>query len=408
MSKGDGFLRMRNGIMPHLERGWMDEHMFTAYTIMLAKCDYATGIWKGSADALVAAVGGQWSVRTAQDVIRRLSLGLYITSKHERGKRGNYPILINNYEPQKGQMKGKRLRKTTTRLWSEHRDPTSNEPESDATNGVTSGKVTREVTQEATQPIAGNQDSLSASLQASNPTPQDRTQDQNQVNKEASEASFASLTTLDAAGGRNQNQPEVFEQERKQDQHLPEVCWQEATPTAKALFDAVYPVRTDQLLARELRYAQRAADILDACGVIPGPLVRYNKSHKRGRLVFHSCRQVLSALQSHDMRIVNDWLTHDGRGCPACKGGLECVQKQTPPPAPIKFDYRAITKEEERRFTKDFRGEGWEVGALNRLTRDNGWPIWGFNAAILHVLKTRTNPISYDDFLALAQSVPQP
>jgi hypothetical protein len=408
MSKGDGFLRMRNGIMPHLERGWMDEQMFTAYTIMLAKCDYATGIWKGSADALVAAVGGQWSVRTAQEVIRRLSLGLYITSKHERGKRGNYDVLINNYEPQKGPMKGKRLRKTTTRLWSEHRDQALNKAESDATNGVTSGKVTREVTQEVTQPIAGNQDSLSASLQASNPTPQDQTQDQNQVNKEASEASFASLTTHATAGGRNQNQPEVLDQERKQEQHLPEVCWQEATPTAKALFEAVYPVCTDQLLARELRYAQSAADILDACRVIPGPLVRYNKSHKKGRLVFRSCRQVLSALQSDDMKIVNDWLTHDGRGCPACKGGLEYAEKQTPPPAPIKFDYRAMTKEEERRFTKDFRGEGWEHGALNRLVKDHGWPKCVFDAAILHVLKTRTSPISYDEFLALAQSVPQP
>ena len=87
---------------------------------------------------------------------------------------------------------------------------------------------------------------------------------------------------------------------------------------------------------------------------------------------------------------------------------MEYAEKQTPPPAPIKFDYRAMTKEEERRFTKDFRGEGWEHGALTRPTRDDSWPKWAFDAAILQVLKTRTNPISYDDFLALAQSVPQP
>ena len=55
---------------------------------------------------------------------------------------------------------------------------------------------------------------------------------------------------------------------------------------------------------------------------------------------------------------------------------MEYAEKQTPPPAPIKFDYRAMTKEEERRFTKDFRGEGWEHGALTRLTRDDGWPKW--------------------------------
>jgi hypothetical protein len=95
------------------------------------------------------------------------------------------------------------------------------------------------------------------------------------------------------------------------------------------------------------------------------------------------------------------------RGCPACKDGLFYAERQTPAPAPIKFDYRAITKEEERRFTNDFRGEGWEVGALKRLLKDHGWPKWAFDAAILHVLKTRTNPISYDDFLALARSVPE-
>jgi hypothetical protein len=185
------------------------------------------------------------------------------------------------------------------------------------------------------------------------------------------------------------------------------VCWQEATPTAKALFEAVYPVSTDELLAKELRYAQRAAEILDACRVIPGPLVRYNKSHKKGRLVFRSCRQVLAALQGDDMRIVNDWLTHDGRGCLACKDGLIHAMKQTPAPAPIRFDYRAVTKEEERRFAEEFRGEGWERGVLTKLVRDNGWPMWALNAAILYVLKTRTSPISLDDFLALAQSVPE-
>ena len=104
------FLRMRVGIFEHLEKGWMDERMFTAYMIMIQKSNWATGVWHGSAAALTAAMGQQWSERTAERVIKDLIEAKYIVSKYQRGKRGNYDIWINNFIPTIGPNAEKKLR----------------------------------------------------------------------------------------------------------------------------------------------------------------------------------------------------------------------------------------------------------------------------------------------------------
>ena len=156
MSKTDPHVQLRNAVLDdHVFKGWMDADMFLAYCIMLRYCDWATGIWQGSADELVFRSGRQWSQRTAQRAMERLCDGCYITSGHLRGHRGNYPVFINNYVPSCGENKGKKLRRTKTRDW-------RSAVKSDDNRGGAEAKVTTEVptkvSPKAPSPVASNQD----------------------------------------------------------------------------------------------------------------------------------------------------------------------------------------------------------------------------------------------------------
>lgn len=109
-------VQLRNALLDdHVARGWVDSDMFLAYSIMLRRCDWNTGIWHGSADSLAALTGGQWSKATSVRVLRRLGQGRYITSRHVDKVRGNYDIAINNFIPTIGENIGKKLRPTKTR-----------------------------------------------------------------------------------------------------------------------------------------------------------------------------------------------------------------------------------------------------------------------------------------------------
>jgi hypothetical protein len=150
-----GHLQIRNGMLDHLAEGKMTPDMFTAYYLMLARCNFATGIWHGSAERLVAETGGVWSKPTAVRILKRLIDGGYITSEHQRGKRGNYDLLIANYVPTIGADKGKRLRpraasEITGDSASEEVDSKVKSPmivlsESEVTSDSTSAKVKSKV-----------------------------------------------------------------------------------------------------------------------------------------------------------------------------------------------------------------------------------------------------------------------
>jgi hypothetical protein len=114
--KNGGHLKMRNGIFEHVQKGWMDEQMYLAYNVMLHQCDWKTGEWTGSAARLREAIP-HWSLATVKRVLNRLARGQYVDSQHVRGARGNYKVLINNYEPTTGPLAGKRIRKTETIDW---------------------------------------------------------------------------------------------------------------------------------------------------------------------------------------------------------------------------------------------------------------------------------------------------
>lgn len=157
-------VKIRKGLIEdHLADGWMDEQMFTAYAIMLHTCDWATGIWLGSADRLVAATGYQWSQRTAERVLERLCAGRYITSGHVRGHKGNYPVFINNFVPTCGPDKDKKLRPTQTINWKS----------ADKTNDAkvaTLVEVPTKVSPKVPTQVASNQECVPQDPEASLPT----------------------------------------------------------------------------------------------------------------------------------------------------------------------------------------------------------------------------------------------
>ncbi|MGA2856197.1 MAG: hypothetical protein ABSE40_04975 [Candidatus Sulfotelmatobacter sp.] len=139
-------IQLRNALLDdHVAKGWMDGDMFLAYSLMLRRCDWSTGIWHGSAASLAALSGGQWSLATAKRILKRLCLGRYLTSHHVPKEMGNYDLAINNYVPTSGENKSKKLRRTKTQ---DHRLRLANEGFSheplDAPKGVT------------TEPLAGS------------------------------------------------------------------------------------------------------------------------------------------------------------------------------------------------------------------------------------------------------------
>lgn len=138
--ESSGHIQVRNGILEHVQRGWMDGGMFLAFCVLLHQCDWATGVWTGSAARLREAIPS-WSLPTCVRVINRLVRGQYIDSEHVRGLRGNYKVLINNYEPTAGPLAGKRLRKTQGINWREAVRIDESKVTSDSESKVTDDSV---------------------------------------------------------------------------------------------------------------------------------------------------------------------------------------------------------------------------------------------------------------------------
>lgn len=90
-----GFVKMRRGIIDHIESGKLNSDESAAYMLMILKANHRTGIWRGSGLALAASF--KWSLRTAQRVLSSLISKSYISAKRARGSRGNYPIKIERY-----------------------------------------------------------------------------------------------------------------------------------------------------------------------------------------------------------------------------------------------------------------------------------------------------------------------
>jgi hypothetical protein len=107
MSKENGFAPLRRGLWEHLRDGRMTPLETLAFIYICSQADTRTGIWKGSAGALVTELG--FKPRTARDVIERLEHGDYIRRFLRPGERFCYPILVHKFAISQGEHDGEVL-----------------------------------------------------------------------------------------------------------------------------------------------------------------------------------------------------------------------------------------------------------------------------------------------------------
>jgi hypothetical protein len=93
----NGFIKIRRGLEEHLVSGQLGFFEVGVYLTILLQANYETGVWVGSAPRLCR-IG-------------------FLKVMHVRGKKGNFPALINRYEPQFGALRGMRLNAEASTSW---------------------------------------------------------------------------------------------------------------------------------------------------------------------------------------------------------------------------------------------------------------------------------------------------
>jgi hypothetical protein len=104
MSRQNGFAPIRRRLWEHLRDGRMSPLACLAFIYICSQADTRTGIWKGSAGALVSELGLR--PRTARDVLERLEHGDYIRRFLRPGERLCYPILVHKFRLTQGEHNG--------------------------------------------------------------------------------------------------------------------------------------------------------------------------------------------------------------------------------------------------------------------------------------------------------------
>lgn len=107
MSKENGFVPIRRGLWEHLRDGRMSPFEALAFIYICSQADTRTGVWKGSAGALVTELG--FVPRTARDLLERMEHGGYIRRFVSQGMRHCYPILIHKFPVTQGEHNGEVL-----------------------------------------------------------------------------------------------------------------------------------------------------------------------------------------------------------------------------------------------------------------------------------------------------------
>lgn len=108
------FVRLKVGMLEHVEDGAVTPAMLSVYAIILWQADYETGFWKGSAPKLQAAWCGNLSLRTIQRALEALCDQGYLRSFHTPGQRHNYLVAINKYLIKSGKYMGYWLNASAT------------------------------------------------------------------------------------------------------------------------------------------------------------------------------------------------------------------------------------------------------------------------------------------------------
>ena len=107
MSRENGFAPIRRGLWEHVRDGRMSPFEALAFVYICSQADTRTGVWKGSAGALVAELG--FHPRTARDLLERMEHGGYIRRFVSQGMRHCYPILIHKFPVTQGEHNGEVL-----------------------------------------------------------------------------------------------------------------------------------------------------------------------------------------------------------------------------------------------------------------------------------------------------------
>jgi hypothetical protein len=105
----EGFAQIRNGLKEHIEAGKLCPADLGVYTFLHLYCDYATGIYKGTALGIAFRMGDASYRGTVNKSLARLKKIRFINYRVGNGKRGGYRILLDKFEPTFGELRGRRL-----------------------------------------------------------------------------------------------------------------------------------------------------------------------------------------------------------------------------------------------------------------------------------------------------------
>jgi hypothetical protein len=105
----EGFSKIRNGLREHIKDGRMHPTDLGVYLYLHMACDYATGIYKGTALGIAYGFGDESLKDLVKHSLYRLRNLKYINYRFGNGLRRSYSILIDKYEPTYGARSGTRL-----------------------------------------------------------------------------------------------------------------------------------------------------------------------------------------------------------------------------------------------------------------------------------------------------------
>jgi hypothetical protein len=110
----EGFTAIRRGLLEHIERGKLCPTDLGVYLYLQMKCDWATGIYQGTAVGIAFGFSDAGLKPLIQKSLRRLRDAGFINYREGDGRRKGYPILIHKFRPTIGKLLGQELN-----AWSE-------------------------------------------------------------------------------------------------------------------------------------------------------------------------------------------------------------------------------------------------------------------------------------------------
>src|ERR1035441_2955067 len=105
----EGFSKIRNGLRDHIKAGELCPTDLGVYLYLHMSCDYATGIYTGTALGIAYGFGDVSLKDKVKHTLNRLRKSRFINYRSGNGKRKGYAILIDKYEPTYGARSGQRL-----------------------------------------------------------------------------------------------------------------------------------------------------------------------------------------------------------------------------------------------------------------------------------------------------------